>query len=84
MKILDKLLCRKSRLYRIEIRTGDAGAPYWRIVSCVNGEPIAHSETYTRPDACSDTALRVGEDAGFEVRVVSDPKPPHAKAEVRT
>lgn len=69
MKIIDKLFGIRSKKYLIEIRRGDSGVPYWRIVSRLNGQVLSTSETYSSADACSDSALRVGEEAGFEVRM---------------
>ena len=74
MRNIQRMLGCKSRLYCVEIRTGAAGVWYWRVVSKVNGQVLATSETYSTFAACSETATSVARDAGFLVSV-SQPQP---------
>lgn len=63
------ILCPKA-MYRVETHCGDSGAWYWRIVSSVNGQVLAHSESYSSADACLDSAIAVSKNAGWPLVAV--------------
>ncbi len=59
-------LCPKPK-YRVEAILGDSGMWYWRITSSINGQIMAHSESYSSHDACLDSALAVARNAGWPI-----------------
>lgn len=63
------LICPKAK-YRVETFLGPSGAWSWRIVSSVNGQVLAHSETYSSHDACLDSAIAVSKNAGWPLLAV--------------
>jgi hypothetical protein len=63
-----KLCFWRKPKYRIETFTGAAGSPCWRIVSAVNGQILAHSESYSDAAKRDQTATAVARDAGWEIR----------------
>jgi uncharacterized protein YegP (UPF0339 family) len=63
------MLCRfwRKPKYKVELRCGDAGAWYWRIVSTINGQVIATSETYSGRLHALETALSVAKEGGWRM-----------------
>ena len=59
------------KLYRVELRVGDAGAWYWRVMSTFNGQVIATSEVYSSKLAALETAQLVAKEAKWALEVVA-------------
>jgi uncharacterized protein YegP (UPF0339 family) len=56
--------------YGVEMRQGNAGDWYWRVMSTRNGQVITVSEMYSSYAAAFETARSVAKEAGWELLVL--------------